>query len=174
VRRVAAAVALAAAGCATAGRGGAPAFAFPGAFDANQVVTVRAEGVDREFLASLRRRGDAYDVTLFDPALAVPLWSASSRGGKVTVERAEGIRASDSARLLGLLGELYAASYRDAGGGRLEARSRTAVFRLDGVRPRDGCDFPDRIAVAPRLGSAFDLKVVTLDVSCPAPAPPAG
>jgi hypothetical protein len=160
--------ALAAAACA-----GAPArarhdFAFPDSFDVNQVVTARVEGVAQELVASLRRRGAEYEVTLFDPAFGVPLLSASLAGGSVTIASAAGpLRRDDAERLLAMLGDLYAQRFRARGPDRLEAKSGRFVYRLAGLRSREGCAFPDRIDVAPRMGSAVVIEVVTLDVSCP-------
>ncbi len=147
-------------------------FIFPPAFDANQAVTVRMDGDTREFLASLRWRGGDLDVTLFEPAFAFPLLHAWRRAGAVKVETFQsGTREDAARRLVELLGELYGQRFRETAPGRVEARSRRYAFRADGVRARGGCVFPDAIEVALRTGPDVRVRVVTLDVSCPADAP---
>ncbi len=164
----AAALALA---CAHAPQGDRARYAFPPAFDANQAVTVRMDGDVRELLASLRWRGGDLDVTLFEPALAVPVLHATRRGGAVRVETFQGGPREDAARrLVELLGELYAQPFRAGAADGAEARSRHYAFRLEGVRGRGGCVFPDAIEVAPRAGPDVHVRVVTLDLSCPADA----
>ncbi len=174
-RLAAAATALLALACAHGGSPAGPAFAFPGAFDANQLVEIRTAGETREVLASLRRRGGDFDVTLFDPVFAVPLLSASSRGGAVHVEAGpapgRGPGPEEATQLLSLLADLYGRTFRAAGADRFETSSGRFRFGLVGVRPRDGCPFPDRIEVSPRLGSAVHLRVDTIEVSC---VPPGG
>jgi len=171
MRRAAGALAaLVAAGCAGP-RATGSGFAFPDAFEANQLVTVRTGDETRELLASLRRAGEDHEVTLFDPVFAVPLLSASTRGGSFTVHGPRGPGADDVARLLALLGDLYDRSYRPAGADRFEAKSGMFTFRLFGVSSRGSCSFPDRIEVEPRVGSAVHLDVVTIDVSCGARTP---
>jgi len=171
VTRAAAALAGLALACAHVPREERPPFAFPRAFDANQAVTVRMEGDTRELLASLRWRGGDLDVTLFDPVFAVPLLHASSRGGAVQVETLQaGPREDVARRLVELLGELYAQPFRATGPDRAEARSRHYAFRLEGVRAQGGCVFPDAIEVAPRSGPDVRVRVVTLELSCPADA----
>jgi hypothetical protein len=170
VNRAAALAALASLGvaCAHAPRDDRPPFAFPPAFDANQTVTVRMDGDARELLASLRWRGGDLDVTLFEPAFAVPLVHATRRGGAVKVEAFPGGPREDAARrLVELLGELYAQPFRATSADRAEARSRHYAFRLEGVRGRGGCVFPDAIEVTPRMGPDVHVRVVTLDLSCP-------
>ncbi len=158
-------------GCAHAPRDDRPPFAFPPAFDANQAVTVRMDGDTRELLASLRWRGGDLDVTLFEPAFAVPLLHATRRGGAVKVATFPGGPREEAARrLVELLGELYAQPFRATAGDRADARSRHWAFRLEGVRGRGGCVFPDAIEVAPRMGPDVHVRVVTLDLSCPADA----
>jgi hypothetical protein len=165
--RIAAIAALAAAGCAGTPVPGRPPFTFPDAFDVNQSVTVRADGVTHELVASLRRRSASYDVTLFDPAFGVPLLSASMEGAEVLVrEGASPERRGDAEKLLAMLRELYGETYRPSGADRAEASAGKMRYRLTGIRSRDGCAFPDRIEVRPRLGSAVAVDVVTLDVSC--------
>ena len=167
--RAAAALAGLALACAHGPHDERPPFTFPPAFDANQVVTVRTEGDIRELLASLRWRGGDLDVTLFDPAFAAPLLHASRRGGAVRVETFQGGPGRDAAnRLVDLLGELYAQPFHETARDRVEARSGRYAFRLERVRLQGGCAFPEAIEVAPRAGPDVQVRVVTLDVSCPA------
>jgi hypothetical protein len=171
-RSAAALVAALALGCAHAGASGA-AFAFPAAFDANQLVTIQTGGETRELIASLRRRGADYDVTLFDPVFAVPILSASARDGAVRVEGgAGGLGADRAEQLLSLLADLYGRTFRATGPDRFEARSRRFAYALAGVRPRDGQPFPDVIEVASRGGPEVRLRVETIDVSGVPPGAP--
>jgi hypothetical protein len=165
-----AAVALAfALACAHAPRDAGPPFAFPRAFDANQAVTVRMDGDTRELLASLRWRAGDLDVTLFEPAFAVPLLHATRRGGAVKVETLPGGPDERAARrLVELLGELYAQAFQATAADRAEGRSRHYAFRLEGVQARGECAFPEAIEVDPRMGPDVHVRVRTLDLSCPA------
>ncbi len=167
-----AAVAGLALACAHAPLGTGPPYAFPPAFDANQAVTVRTGGDVRELLASLRWRGGDLDVTLFEPAFAVPVLHATRRRGVVRVETFRGGPPEDAARrLVELLGELYAQPFVGAAAGdAADARSRHYAFRIEGLRPNGGCVFPDAIDVAPRMGPDVRVRVATLDLSCPADA----
>lgn len=170
MRRAAPLLAALAAACAHAPPPGAP-FAFPDAFEANQLVEIATADGRREVVASLRRRGADFEVTLFDPVFTIPLLSASTRGGDLRVEgSAPGLPEDAGPQLLALLADLYGRTFRAVGADRLEARSRRFAYALLGVRPRDGCPFPDRIEVSPRRGAALHLRVVTIDVSCVGPS----
>ncbi len=146
-------------------------FAFPDAFDANQLVEIASEDGTREVVASLRRRAGDFEVTLFDPVFSVPLLTASTRRGDVRVDgSAPGLPENAGPQLLALLADLYGRTFRAASADRLEARSGRFAYALVGVRPRDGCPFPDRVDVSPRRGPVLHLRVVTIEVSCPRPS----
>ena len=170
MRLAAALLAAHAAACAHAPPPGAP-FAFPDAFDANQLVEIATADGTREVVASLRRRGGDFEVTLFDPVFTVPLLSASTRGGDVRVDgSAPGLPEDAAPQLLALLQDLYGRTFRAAGADRLEARSRRFAYALVGVRARDGCPFPDSVEVSRRGRADLHLRVVTIDVSCVSPS----
>lgn len=158
--------------CAHVPSPGAP-FAFPEAFDANQLVEIATTNGAHQVVASLSRRGRDLEVTLFDPVFTAPLLSASTRAGEVRVHAsAPGLPENAAPQLLALLVDLYDRTFRGAGAGRFEARSRRFAYALVGVRLRDGCSFPDWVEASTRRGPALHLRVTTLDVSCPAPPPP--
>jgi hypothetical protein len=126
------------------------------------------DGQTREFLASLRRRGGDLDLALFDPAFAAPLLSATRRSGVVHLEIPTGGPSEGEARrLVELLVELYAQPFQETAPGRAEARTGGYVCRLEGVRARLGCVFPEAIELVLRVGREARVRVVTLDVSCP-------
>ena len=169
IRRVTTGVAaLAALACASLPR--APGgYSFPGSFDVTQVVTVdpgRPES--REFLASLRRVGDDYEVTLFDGALGFPLMSASVRSGARNVQvMAAGMDGAFGLRLLALLEDLYRRDFPASVGGRTENDTGTFTVRLDGVPgPGSPCRFPLTIEVVPHRDGDPRLLVRTVDVAC--------
>jgi hypothetical protein len=166
---VAAAAALA--GCAGA-RPAGPVWSFPEAFDATQAVSVRGAGPARDLVASLRRRGGDYEVTLFDPIFGAPLLSAARRGGQVSIEAsgpAAG-REAEARRLVEVLADVYGGAYPAPRGGASEGRAGRLAVRLSGVAPRDGCPFPERVDVSAR---GVSVEVRTLDVTCSPPLPPA-
>jgi hypothetical protein len=167
------ALALALAAAAASGCAGAPVrpvgastYRFPAAFEASQVVTLEVGGERHEFIASVRRTGDDYQVTLFDPIFEVPLLGAAASGGKVTEELlAPGPRPGDGTRLLELLREVYGQDYAELAGA-AEARGRSGSARLNGLPPAgEACRFPREIAITPRLG-AMRFAVRTTDVAC--------
>ena len=169
-----AAAALAAAlGCAGARvpPAGAVSYRFPRAFEGSQVVAIEGAGERREMIASVRRAGDDYEVTLFDPVLQVPLLTARARGRVVTEEFfTPGPRPGDGKRLVELLREVYGQEYRESAGAAL-AQGRSGQARLAGVPPGGGpCRFPREIEIAPRVG-AVRVAVRTTDVACPAGGP---
>ncbi len=168
-RRLTASVAaLAALACASVPRalGG---YSFPGSFDVTQVVTVdRDHTGSLEFLASLRRVDDDYQVTLFDGALAVPLMSASVRSGARNVQvLAAGMDGAFGLRLLALLEDLYRRDFPAPVEGRTENDTGTFTVRLDGVPASSSpCRFPSTIEVVPQRSGEPRLLVRTVDVAC--------
>jgi hypothetical protein len=169
IRRVATGVAaVAALACASVPR--APrGYSFPGSFDATQVVTVDQDrSGSLEFLASLRRVDDDYEVTLFDSALEVPLLSASVRSGARDVQvMAAGMEGVFGLRLLELLQDLHRRDFPAPVGGRTENDTGTFTVRLDGVpHSSSPCRFPSTIEVVPHRDGDPRLLVRTIDVAC--------
>lgn len=167
VRAAALAVALAAA-CAGV-RPAAPAWTFPDAFDATQVVSASGDGPPMELVASLRRRGGDYEVTLFDPVFGAPLLSAAVRGGAHEVREigpAIG-RAGEARRLLDVLASVYGRAYpaprEDATG----ASTLAYAIRLSEFGAPGDCAFPGRIDVTASGGARVEVR--TLEVTCTAP-----
>jgi hypothetical protein len=162
--------ALVAVACASVPR--APGgYAFPESFDVTQVVTLdpdRPEG--REFLASLRRVDDDFEVTLFDSALAVPFMTASVRSGDVKVQpMTAGMDGSYGHRLLSLLRELYRRDFPAPVDGRTESDEGTFAVRLAGLTGSSSpCRFPSTIEVIPHGMGEPRLFVRTVDVACTA------
>jgi hypothetical protein len=168
--------ALAAAGCAgVRPAAGAAGFRFPESFDATQAVTVDAPDGKVELLASLRRRGADYEVTLFDPVFATPLLGASLSGGVFRVDASgPGVTAREAERLVEVLRDVYAGSYPLPVSGTTVARGHGIAITLTDVDAGAPCPFAGRIDVRPRFGAAPAVAVRTLDVSCATPsAPPA-
>jgi len=169
IRRVTAGVAaVAAVACASVPR--APGgYSFPGSFDATQIVTVdQARSGSLEFLASLRRVENDYEVTLFDGALVVPLLSASVRSGARNVQvMAAGMDGAFGLRLLELLQDLHRRDFPAPVGGRTENDTGTFTVRLDGVpHSSSPCRFPSTIEVVPHRKGDPRLLVRTIDVAC--------
>jgi hypothetical protein len=165
--RVLSLAAMVASGCAgVAARPAGTTYRFPVAFEASQVVTIDAGGERREVIASVRRAGDDYQVTLFDPVFQVPLLGAAASGGKVTEELlAPGPRPGDGKQLLELLREVYGQDYAERAGAAV-AQGRSGRTTLAGLPPAGGaCRFPREIAITPRLG-AMRFAVRTTDVAC--------
>jgi len=169
VRRAAAALLALAAACATvpAGPGG---WAFPASFDANQVVRIEGRDGSWELVASLRRRGDDYEVTLFDPVFSAPVLTASLRGGqaseRVLAPAGAGVRPGDGERLVETLREIYGERYPAEEGGRTAAGSLRVHTALSGIAGEAGCRFPGAIEIRPRAGPVERLEVRTIEVRC--------
>lgn len=164
--RIAVALAVLAA-CAGIPPGACDAYEFPGSFDATQAVTVTLEGRTQELLASLRRRGDDFEVTLFDPVFSFPVLSSSSHAGVASeIRHVESLRPGDGKRLLELLRSVYEARYPGPKAGGAEAATAALRFRL-GQLPDDApCRFPGTIEVSPRFGSGPHVHVRTVEVGC--------
>jgi hypothetical protein len=162
--------AVVAAACASVPR--APGgYSFPASFDVTQVVTVDPDPPgSREFLASLRRMDDDYEVTLFDSALAVPFVTSSVRSGAVKVQvMTAGVDGSYGHRLLSLLRELYRREFPAAIDGGTESDEGTFTVRLAGLPELDSpCRFPSTIEVVPHGTGEPRILVRTVDVACTA------
>ena len=171
IRRVTAGVAaVAALACASVPR--APGgYTFPEYFEVTQVVTVAPDRPDsREFLASLRRIEDDYEVTLFDGALEVPLMTASVRSGSVNVQvMTAGMDSGYGHRLIALLRDLYRREFQAPVEGRTENDTGTFAVRLTGLPDSSSpCRFPSTIGVIPFRNSEPGFLVRTVDVACTA------
>ena len=169
IRRATAGVAaVAALACASVPR--APGgYSFPESFDVTQVVTVDQGRTGRlEFLASLRRAGDDYEVTLFDGALEVPLLTASVRSGTSSVKLlAAGMDGAFGLRLLALLQDLHRRDFPPSVEGRTENDTEPFTVRLDGVPASSSpCRFPSTIEIVPHRDDDPRLLVRTIDVAC--------
>jgi len=147
---------------------GAVPYRFPPAFAASQVVTIEGVGEPREMIASVRRDGDEYEVTLFDPVFQAPLLAARAGAGGVSEELlAPGPRPGDGKRLLELLREVYGQEYAEQEG-TAQAQGRSGRALLAGLNGTGGaCRFPAEIEIAPR-GGPVRVTVRTTDVACPA------
>lgn len=168
MRRAPVALALAAA-CAAAPR--APAgWAFPAAFDVNQVVRVEGRDGSWELVASLRRRGADYEVTLFDPIFGAPVLTASLMAGRASEEvlapPGAGIRPGDGSRLVETLRGVYGQRYPSEEGGRTAAEGMRLAVALSAISGEPGCRFPGAIEIRPRAGPVDRLEVRTLEVRC--------
>ncbi len=161
---------VALAGCAAVPRGGAGSgYRFPQAFEVTQLVklSLGRDGA-RELLASVRRSGDDYDVTLFDPVFASPVLTASIRGTEAREETlARGPRPGDGIRLVELLRDLHEHRYACTAAGVAEASTARVSYRLSQLpSPAAACRFPAVIEVIPRIGLGPRVHVRTIDVSC--------
>jgi hypothetical protein len=160
--------ALAAVACASVPR--APGgYSFPRSFDVTQVVTVdpgHPEG--REFLASLRRVDDDFEVTLFDSALEVPLMTVTVQAGAESVQvMAPGMDSRYGHRLMAMLGDLYRRDFPASLEGTAENDTGSFAVRLAGVPGSTSpCRFPSTIEVIPHGIGEPRLLVRTVDVAC--------
>lgn len=164
------ALVLAAAGCAGL-RGGARGaeWSFPLRYEANQAVSVTTGGEQRDLVASVRRDGAEIEVTLFDPALAVPVLSGWQRAGAIGEQRhVDSIPSGYGERLVRLLADLHGRTFdvTDARDG--EARGFGVRYRIEGLSGEAGCRFPRLIEVTPS-GPAPRVRVETLDFGCGGP-----
>jgi hypothetical protein len=171
IRRVITGVAAVAA-VACAGVPRAPGgYSFPRSFDVTQVVTVDPDHPgSREFLASLRRIDDDFEVTLFDSALEIPLMTLTVRAGAESVQvMASGMDSGYGRRLMALLRDLYRRDFPAALEGMTENDSGTFAVRLAGVPGSTSpCRFPSTIEIIPHRMGEPRLLVRTVDVLCTA------
>ncbi len=144
-------------------------YTFPESFEVTQVVEVDAgRPGSRQFVASLKRVGGDYEVTLFDAVFDSPLLNASAHSGTVTVEaRSPGVDARFGYRLVELLRDLYGRNYPPASDGATESTAGAVAVRLAGVpASASACRFPSTIEVIPPLGGGSPLLVRTIDIAC--------
>jgi hypothetical protein len=168
VRRPAAPLALALlAACATVPRAG-PAFAFPGAFTATQVVTVHGERGVETLLASVWREPGRFEVAFLDPALQTPLVSARLVGDAFVEERFVDfpMPASDVEALLRDVAALYGSRDIRASGDGARVRVGRWDVATSGPGGEAGCRFPERITWRIEGRSLPWIEVRTLDVRC--------
>ncbi len=155
------------AACATVPRAG-PAFAFPGAFTATQVVTVHGERGDQTLLASVWREPGRFEVAFLDPALQTPLVSARLVGDAFVEERFVDfpMPASDVESLLRDVSALYGS--RDIRGAEEGVRVRVGRWEVAASTPdgQAGCRFPERITWRLEGRPLPWIEVRTLDVRC--------
>lgn len=170
---LAAVVGLLAAGCAAVPLAGSTAWSFPARYEANQLVTADLGDARHDLVASVRRDGGDVEVTLFDPALAVPILAARLHGGEAEETRwVEAVPAGYGERLVRLLADLHASPYRVSPDGEGEGRAGGVRFRVGDFAGEPPCRFPRRVEVLPR-GPGPRIRVETLDVACGAgPAEP--
>lgn len=144
-------------------------YVFPESFEVNQVVAVDPDRPgSKEFLASLRRTNEDYEVTLFDAVLQIPLLTASVRAGVVSVQgMTEGMESKYGYRLVELLPDLYGRVFPNTAEGMTESNTEAFGVRLAGV-PESGsrCQFPSTIEVIPHRSVGLRLLVRTIDVTC--------
>jgi hypothetical protein len=146
-------------------------YSFPRSFDVTQVVTADPDRPgSREFLASLRRVDDDFEVTLFDSALEVPLMTVTVRAGAESVQvLAAGMDSGYGRRLMALLGDLYHRDFPASLEGTTESVSGTFAVRLAGVPGSTSpCRFPSTIEIIPYRLDEPRLVVRTVDVLCTA------
>ena len=144
-------------------------YVFPESFEVNQVVEVDpGRPGSKEFLASLRRTNEDYEVTLFDVVLQIPVLTASVRAGAVSVQvMTEGMESKYGYRLVELLPDLYGRVFPNTVEGTTESNTEAFGVRLAGV-PESGslCRFPSTIEVIPHRSVGPRLLVRTIDVTC--------
>jgi hypothetical protein len=146
-------------------------YSFPDSFAVTQVVTVDpGRPGSREFLASLRRVDDDFEVTLFDGALEVPLMTASVRSGSVDVQvMTTGMDSGYGHRLIALLRDLYRREFQAPIEGRTDNDTGTYAARLAGLPDSSSpCRFPSTIEVIPFRNNEPGFLVRTVDVVCTA------
>lgn len=157
---------LLSAGCAAVPIAGSTEWSFPPRYEANQLVSVDLGDSRHDLVASVRRDGGDVEVTLFDPALAVPLLAARLHDGEAEETRwVEVVPAGQGERLVRLLADLHAAPYRVAPDGEGERTAGGVRFRVGGFTGEPPCRFPRRVEVIPR-GPGPRIRVETLDVAC--------
>lgn len=158
---------LLASGCAARPkRPTASAWRFPETYRATQVVTVSMPEGPLDFLASVTRAGRHLEVVLFDPALQVPLISASGGDGPATETiYLQGVPSGSGRRLVDLLDGLHVLDFKLEAGSRATASGGWWRFSLSDFQFRSSCRFPRLIEVEPLLEGPR-ISVETTDVAC--------
>jgi hypothetical protein len=158
--------------CATGPKGvRSSSWRFPESYRATQVVTVFLPEAPRDFLASVKRSGSYLEVVLFDPALQVPLVSASHGDGPATETiYLKGVPNGNGLRLAALLDGLHQIDFELGDEVSAAASGGGWRFTLSDVPSALSCRFPRLIEVEPMMGGPR-IRVETTDVSC-GPVPP--
>lgn len=166
-------VGLLAVGCAGVPLAGSTEWSFPARYEANQLVMADLGDSRHDLVASVRRDGGDVEVTLFDPALAVPILAARLHDGEAEETRwVEAVPAGYGERLVRLLADLHASPYPVSPDGEGERSAGGVRFRVGDLAGEPPCRFPRRVEVVPR-GPGPRIRVETLDVACGAgPAAP--
>jgi hypothetical protein len=166
-------ISLAASGCALfRGSSCESGYRFPERFDALQVIRVEQQGEQHQFLASVRRTGEDFELAMLDPIFQRPLVEASFVGGEYRERRSLPPEAKLDARaLFESIRQLFTARCLERVEGGLRLTGSRFVYEFE--EPAAGpCAFPREIRQRARGG--FDLTVVaaTEEVVCEPLAPP--
>jgi hypothetical protein len=158
------------AGCAHSQRSaGFTTWTFPRGYRAVQVVSVALPDGPREFLASVIRTGRRVEVVLFEPALMVPLVSASGGDGPATEKvHLEGVPPGQGLRLVRLLTSMHSTVFEARADGSASGARDGFRFGLEAFETAPGCRFPGVIEVELPLGGPT-LRVRTTDFACDDP-----
>lgn len=171
--RVALMACVLSAGCALSPRApGRTTWTFPPRYRALQVVSVALPDGQRDFLASVIRADHRIDVVLFEPALMVPLISASG-GDRPASEIVflEGIPPGQGVRLVHLLATMHSIIFDIREGPTTTGARAGFRFTLKDFESVAGCRFPRVVEVDPAMGGPAILVRIT-DVTCDGDALP--
>lgn len=158
-------------GCALFRGGGCESgYRFPERFEAVQVIRVEQQGELHQFLASVRRVGEDYELAMLDPVFQRPLVEASFVNGEYRERRSLPAEAKLDARaLFESIRQLFSAGCFERGEGGLRLTGSRFVYDFE--EPAAGpCAFPKEIHQRARGGFDLAVTAVTEDVVC-TPAP---
>ncbi|MDR0965969.1 MAG: hypothetical protein LBM75_05645 [Myxococcales bacterium] len=142
--------------------------AFPLDFALIQVVEVQPEqGAPMSFLASLRRQGSDFELTLLDPIVQRPLYEAHTKEGRLIEtrplpEEARGL----GALLFGALRQLFESDrfeQREAG---LRFTGSRFEFEFEPWPDDAACPFPAEIRMWTRGSPKLRAVAKTEDIAC--------
>ena len=167
---------LALSGCAHGGRANAVALGFPADFSLLQVVAVEQGEVKMDFLASLRRQGEAFELSMLDPVLQRPIYEAhtDARGRLVETRPLPDEARGLGAMLFESLRRFFAAEAFERAGEALVFRGDRFLFEFEPWDAGAACPFPAEIRMRTRGGPAMRVTARTEDVVCgdaPSPSP---
>ena len=167
------AVAAVSAGCAHGPSGEPVSAAFPDRFGLTQVIHVKQGGMEMDFLASLRRRGDDYELAMLDPVIQVPLYIARTEGGRlVEIKPLPPEARGLGPMLFQSLAELFSAKSfvrRPAAMGEGDIFAfwtRRLEFEAAPWDMSAECPFPAEIRMRTRGGPDMTAVAKTEDVAC--------
>lgn len=160
-------------GCAHGLSGESVDAAFPDSFGLTQIIHVE-QGENRlDFIASLRRQGDEYQLAMLDPAVQIPLYVAHTEGGKLVETKPLPPEAKDmGGMLIGSLSELFGARSfvrrpaTDGTGDAFFFRNRRFEFEATPWSMEGECPFPAQIRMRTRGGPDLRVTAITEDVAC--------